>query len=151
MSSPPTALPGLLVRDTQHVSVLDNRDTPEAKHLAARLTASGRPVAVTITSFEVSMKGWLAYCAKAKTPEQYAEATRKLHKALDFFAAIEVLDFDDRAAAEFKRLRAAKVRVGTMDLRIASVDLAHDATLLSANLTDFRKVPGLKVEDWSAP
>lgn len=37
-----------------------------------------------------------------------------------------------------------------MDLRIASIVLAHDAALLSANLSDFRKVPGLKVEDWSA-
>ncbi len=151
MSSPPAALPDRLILDTQHVSVLDAPDTPEAIRLTARLAASDRPVAVTITSFEESMKGWLAYCAKAKTPEQYVEATRKLHKALDFFAVIEVLDFDSRAAAEFKKLKAAKVRVGTMDLRIASITLAHDATLLSANLSDFRKVPGLKVEDWSAP
>jgi tRNA(fMet)-specific endonuclease VapC len=44
----------------------------------------------------------------------------------------------------------ANLMIGTMDLRIASIVLAHDATLLSANLSDFRRVPGLKAEDWSA-
>jgi len=29
--------------------------------------------------------------------------------------------------------------------------LAQDATLLTKNLSDFRKVPGLKVEDWTLP
>ena len=35
-----------------------------------------------------------------------------------------------------------------MDLKIASIVLVHDATLLSRNLRDFRQVPGLRVEDW---
>jgi len=130
--------------------VLDHPDTQAAIRLAARLEAAGTPVAVTISTVEESMKGWLAFCANAKSPEQYVEATRKLHKALKFFAVIEILDFDDRAASEFKKLKAAKVRVGTMDLRIAAIVLANNATLLSANLSDFRKVPGLSVEDWSA-
>lgn len=37
-----------------------------------------------------------------------------------------------------------------MDLRIAAVVLAVGGKLLSANLSDFRKVPGLDVENWSA-
>ena len=35
-----------------------------------------------------------------------------------------------------------------MDLRIACIVLAHNATLLTANLRDFRKIPDLRVEDW---
>ncbi|HTU19676.1 MAG TPA: type II toxin-antitoxin system VapC family toxin [Gemmataceae bacterium] len=58
-----------------------------------------------------------------------------------------MIEFDDRAAAEFARLRK-KVRIGSMDLKIASITLVHDALLLSANLRDFEKVPGLRVEDW---
>jgi tRNA(fMet)-specific endonuclease VapC len=37
-----------------------------------------------------------------------------------------------------------------MDLRIAAIALANDALLLSKNLTDFLKVPGLQVADWTA-
>jgi len=29
------------------------------------------------------------------------------------------------------------------------ISLSRDATLLSANLADFRKVPGLNVQDWT--
>lgn len=35
-----------------------------------------------------------------------------------------------------------------MDLKIASIAISHDAMLLSRNLRDFRKVPGLNVENW---
>jgi predicted nucleic acid-binding protein len=36
-----------------------------------------------------------------------------------------------------------------MDLRIAATALSRDFTLLTGNLRDFRKVAGLRVEDWS--
>jgi tRNA(fMet)-specific endonuclease VapC len=45
-------------------------------------------------------------------------------------------------------LKAAKTRLGTMDLKIASIALANDAILLSRNVGDFQKVPGLQVVDW---
>ena len=57
--------------------------------------------------------------------------------------------FDAAAVSEFKRLKAAKVNIGTMDLRIASIVLANSATLVSMNLRDYQKVPGLQVEDWT--
>jgi tRNA(fMet)-specific endonuclease VapC len=37
-----------------------------------------------------------------------------------------------------------------MDLKIAAIALFNNATLLSRNLKDFRKVPDLNVEDWAA-
>jgi tRNA(fMet)-specific endonuclease VapC len=35
-----------------------------------------------------------------------------------------------------------------MDLKIAAIALANDALVLSANLREFGRVPGLRVEDW---
>jgi tRNA(fMet)-specific endonuclease VapC len=40
------------------------------------------------------------------------------------------------------------VRIGTMDLKIASIVLVHGGTLLSGNNRDFQQVPGIQVEDW---
>ena len=38
-----------------------------------------------------------------------------------------------------------------MDLKIAAIVLASNATLLTKNSSDFRKVPGLAVADWTLP
>jgi len=36
-----------------------------------------------------------------------------------------------------------------MALKIAAIVLVNDATLLTRNSSDFAKMPGLRVEDWS--
>ena len=61
-----------------------------------------------------------------------------------------VIDFDEDSAIEFETLVQSRLRIGTMDLKIAAIAIAHDALLISRNLRDFRKVPRLRVEDWSA-
>jgi tRNA(fMet)-specific endonuclease VapC len=50
---------------------------------------------------------------------------------------------------QFQEFKRAKLKVGTLDLRIASIVLAREATLVSRNLRDFKRVPRLTVEDWS--
>jgi tRNA(fMet)-specific endonuclease VapC len=37
-----------------------------------------------------------------------------------------------------------------MDLKIAAIALAHNATVLTRNVKDFKLVPGLRIEDWTA-
>jgi tRNA(fMet)-specific endonuclease VapC len=81
---------------------------------------------------------------------QQVEAYRRLLRHLDNYRRIPVLAFDAQAAIEFQRLRRARVRIGTMDLKIAAIVLSQSATLLSKNLADFGKVPDLRVEDWTS-
>jgi tRNA(fMet)-specific endonuclease VapC len=61
----------------------------------------------------------------------------------------QVLDFDSAAADIFEELKRARLRIGPMDLKIAAITLEHRAVLVSRNLRDFRRVPGLRVEDWT--
>lgn len=68
---------------------------------------------------------------------------------LSNFAEAQILPFDDAAADIFNELRKEGVRIGTMDLRIASIALSRNMTVLSRNLVDFMRVPGLRVEDWT--
>ncbi|WP_256872795.1 type II toxin-antitoxin system VapC family toxin, partial [Candidatus Entotheonella palauensis] len=42
-----------------------------------------------------------------------------------------------------------RVRIGRMDLRIASIALSRDMVSVTRNASDFSKVPGLRIEDWS--
>ena len=55
---------------------------------------------------------------------------------------------DLAAADQYNSLKRVKTNVGTMDLKIASIALANDATLLTRNTNDFGNVPGLRIEDW---
>jgi tRNA(fMet)-specific endonuclease VapC len=135
--------------DTDHLSVLE-RGGVEAERLRGRLNAvPSAEVAATIVSYEEQTRGWLSYLAKARSPADQVTAYSYLHRHLQVFCATPLKAFDQKAAAIMQQLQQQRIRVGTMDLRIASIALAHGATLLSRNAQDFEKVPGLRVEDWS--
>ena len=137
------------ILDTDHLSILD-QDTIEAFNLGRRLAVlPEKDVFVTIITYEEQMRGWLAYAARAKSPAQQVEAYTRLRRHVERFRHIPILDYDDRAAAVFERLRQARVRVGTKDLQIAAVAIANSEILMTRNLADFNKIPGLKAEDWS--
>jgi len=140
----------MVILDTDHLSIFD-QDTIEGFNLGRRLAVLPEAeVAVTIITYEEQMRGWLAYVARANTPDRQIEAYRKLRLHIERFRRIPLLDYDAKAAAEFERLRQARVRIGTMDLKIASIALVNNAILLTRNLADFTQVPDLRAEDWSA-
>lgn len=140
----------MFVLDTDHLTFLEHGQSGEAERLRMRLSGLGdAEIAVTIVSFEEQTRGWLAYLARARTLTQQVEAYARLRRMLENYRLIPLLDFDATAAVEFQRLSRARVRIGTMDLKIAAIALAHDATLITRNVSDFRKVSGLRVEDWT--
>jgi tRNA(fMet)-specific endonuclease VapC len=69
----------------------------------------------------------------------------------EFYQEFDIVPFDDAAARQFDDLRRQKLRLGTMDLKIAAIALVNHALLLSANRIDFERVPGLRVENWLDP
>jgi predicted nucleic acid-binding protein len=62
---------------------------------------------------------------------------------------IYLLDTDHISLMDRGGPEGRNIQIGTMDLKIAAITLTNDATLLSRNLADFGKIPGLRVEDWS--
>lgn len=140
----------MLVLDTNIMTVIQHASGPEYARLRARLDAATEPVCTTVTSLEEQLRGRLSVCHRARTAEEYLAAVGYLRHTFEFYKERRILNFDARAAVHFARLKSAKVRVSTMDLRIAAIVLANDATLITRNLSDFRKVPGLRAEDWTA-
>jgi tRNA(fMet)-specific endonuclease VapC len=141
----------MLILDTDHFSLIQYPESLVARRILDRFASMGLQLIITtIVTYEEQTRGWLAQIARAKTLSKEIEAYRQLNRNLGDFRESRVLDFEDQAAAELQRLRRTKLRVGTMDLKIAAITKVHDATLLSRNLADFKKVPGLKVEDWTA-
>lgn len=63
---------------------------------------------------------------------------------------MQVLPFDRKAVETFGSLLSTKLgKLKRKDLLIASIVLGHNYVLITRNLKDFQRVPGLKVEDWS--
>ena len=105
----------------------------------------------SIVTYEEQTRGWLAYAAKSRETQHQIKAYGRLKKHLLAYLGFEVLEFDVAAAKEFDELRRMRISVGTSDLKIAAIALSQEATLLSRNLKDFRKIPSLKVQDWTKP
>ena len=47
-------------------------------------------------------------------------------------------------------LKRMNLNVRKMDLRISAVVLEHGGVLVTRNVRDFQRVPGLPIEDWSS-
>ncbi len=139
----------MIVLDTDHISELQYPNSVRGARLLARLSAvEGRPLVTTIITFEEQMRGWLAEINKKPAGMNQIEAYTGLLEVELFFRDWPIFPFDQLAAERFHRLKSQKIHIGTMDVKIAAIVLRHGATLLSANLRDFRQVPGLSVEDW---
>jgi tRNA(fMet)-specific endonuclease VapC len=141
----------MFIFDTDHLGILQWQSEPGYSRLRHRISPySATDFFVTITSFHEEILGWNAYIANAKKIEGVVKGYDRLLQILTDFNAAQVLPFDDAAATEFTRLRQQKIRVSTMDLRIASIAVSRSMILLSRNISDFNQVPTLKVEDWTS-
>ena len=138
--------------DTDHVVILQTAATGEFSRLVDRM--SQYPAAdfwVSIVGFHEQVLGWNAYISRAKDMTSVVRGYRRFHDLLEYFRDAQVLPFDAAAGQQYEALRAARVRVPTMDLRIAAIALSRDLTVLTRNLIDFERIPGLRVEDWTIP
>ena len=124
------------------------REALNAKSLIDRLSRTTEFRATTIVTAEELLRGRLAQTAKARSSDSLIESYARLHATLAGLKNFKMLPFDGDAVRTFDQLRRQSLGVGTMDLRIAAIAIANDATLLSRNLRDFGRVPGLTVEDW---
>jgi tRNA(fMet)-specific endonuclease VapC len=140
----------VILLDTDHITVLRYVDDPRSLRLKNRLLIAIETddVATTIITVEEQMRGWLTRLHAERNIRQQIFWYEKLFSLLGFFQSWNIALIDDSSVRQFLKLRDQRIRIGTQDLKIASIALARDALLLSANLRDFTKVPGLRVEDW---
>jgi tRNA(fMet)-specific endonuclease VapC len=136
--------------DTDHINILQRRSGPEFGTLWARITRVSRvDFGFSIVSFHEQVLGCHAYINRARKVDDVVHGYDMLARALRQFAAAPVVTFDAEASAVFDALGSRRLRVDTMDLRIASIALSRGLVLLTRNSADFARVPGLVIEDWT--
>jgi len=71
----------------------------------------------------------------------------------DFVSPLEVASFDRPATVAYGRLRTVLEKkgqpIGSMDLLIAAHAISLDVRLITHNVKEFGRVPGLRMEDWA--
>ncbi len=139
----------MILLDTDHLTVLTNRQGVGHATLMARLRASGElPCAIPVVSVEEQCRGWLGQISRLRDVHKQIPVYERFAKLFDLLSGWPIVSLDERAAAEFNQWRKQRIRIGTQDLKIACIALVHNALLLSRNLRDFRRMPGLRVESW---
>jgi tRNA(fMet)-specific endonuclease VapC len=139
----------LIILDTDHFIILQIGKGASYDALSARMDASrDHHFSTTVVTFEEHMRGWLAGIRRARDITDQVRPYDQLIKLVRFFQAWEIVRFDENSAARFRSLRQQRVRIGALDLKIASIALESGATLLSANARDFSQVPNLQIENW---
>ncbi len=135
----------MILLDTDHLSVLSNRLAKGHTPLVQRMTASAdQDLGIPVVCVEEQCRGWLALINQASDVRQQVEPYDRLMKLIDFLGNWPIVPFDTPAVDEFERMRVRRVRAGTQDLKIACTAVVRGALLLTANLRDFRLVPGLR-------
>jgi tRNA(fMet)-specific endonuclease VapC len=132
--------------DTDHLTLYD------LHHPILRPRIDGQPpnsVAISAVTVDEVMRGRLAEIARHRGGAPLTDAYKHLVDSVRLMNGFPIVEFDASAEAEYQRLLFARLRVGTMDLRIAAVAIVNRLTVLTRNTRDFKRVLGLTVEDWT--
>jgi tRNA(fMet)-specific endonuclease VapC len=114
------------------------------------LTHPPEELAITVITVEEQLSGWYSLLRQARASADLTRVYDRLVETVMFFSSIHILSFTQPAVAQYDQLRSMRLRIGTLGLRIATIALASGATLVTRNVQDFQRIPGLVIEDWTA-
>ena len=133
--------------DTDHLTLYEWKHVPLMDRIDLHPADS---VAICPVNIEETMRGRLGKLARVLVGTKHVQAYAHLVAAEEMFRLFPLVPFDDVSERQIQQLRAARLGVGTLDLKIAAIALTNGLTVLTRNRRDFGRVPGLLLEDWSA-
>jgi len=87
--------------------------------------------------------------------EKSQKQTQNREVIEDFISRLDVIEYDDKAAAHYGDIRAELERkgqiIGSNDLLIAAHARSQGLVLITNNLKEFSRVDGLRTENWAVP
>lgn len=136
----------LFVLDTDMLTLYYRGDPIVLRNIDAKPVTD---LAITVMTVDEQLTGWYTLTRRARQPVEIAQAYAKLADAVVRLAKWRILPYTEPAIARVAQLKALRLNVGLMDLRIASIALESGAVVVTRNRRDFSRIPGLNIEDWS--
>jgi len=136
----------LYVLDTNILTLYRRGIEPVTRHV---LAMQEQEIATTIISVEEQLNGWQMRLRHPNTDSALASIYAEMTSTVTFLAVLRVLTFNEGAIARYKALQALKLNIGKMDLRIAAIALEFGGIVVTQNVRDFERIPGLIIEDWT--
>ena len=121
-------------------------------HAAIRRRVNGlasAEVAIAVITIEEQLGGWYTKLRRTKKPDELTRVYERLADNIRSLSRMQILSFTESAIHRRNDFKRQKLNVGIKDLGIAAIALEHNAVLVTRNRQDFRRTPGLRIEDWS--
>ncbi len=134
------------VFDTDSLTLFQDGDVEITESV---LNHDAHDLAITVLTIEEQVGGWYSLLRRAKSEQQLVFAYSRMADNVEALSDLRVLRCNAEAVRLSHNFRANKIRIGTMDLRIAATVISHGGILVTRNRRDFEQVPGLVMEDWS--
>jgi len=140
----------MFILDTDHLGILQGPKNEQCLKILQKIAeVDDSNVYLTIISFHEIVAGWTKYVKQSNDALKIVAGYARLEQVLKDFSCSQVLPFSLAASEVFEELKQRKIRVATMDLRIASIAISQQMTVVTRNTVDYDRIPGLIVQDWT--
>lgn len=123
------------------------------KTVTGRLTRTPKEqVWISSITVEEMLNGTLSEINKAREQggsRDIEAPSRYLARLVERLQAFNILPYTNIAEKHYRAYPAAVKRIGKMACRLAAHAALSDFIVVTCNTTDFSRIPGAKIEDWS--
>jgi tRNA(fMet)-specific endonuclease VapC len=132
--------------DTDHLSLYQVGNAKIIQNIARHVQY---PMGLAVVTVEEQFSGWQRALRQAHNDIRREHVYRRLADMAQGSADWLVLPFTLAAIQRHEQLVRARLNVGSFDLKIAAIALEYQAIVVTCNIRDFGRVPGLAYVDWS--
>lgn len=135
----------LFILDTDTISNFFRRHSSLREAVARN---RDHKLVVTIITVDEMWSGWATALGRARTAAQLAAIYERKTETLNDLRDWAILTYSEPAIQRFEVLKRQKLNVQANDMKIAAIALEAGAVVVTHNVRDFNRIPGLRVEDW---
>jgi tRNA(fMet)-specific endonuclease VapC len=136
----------LFLLDTDHLTLYQMGHPQLLQNVARHLTDQ---LAISVITVEEQLTGWQQALRQAKDDARRELIYQRMALTVQTLSGWLVLPLSRAALGQHALLIRQRLNVGSNDLKIAASALENHATVVTRNLRDFRRVPGLLCQDWT--